>query len=192
MKQTLLTALALAAAAVLPTSILAQGAGPTLIPKWSNTTVFANQASVNGGAYNPATGNLLVCQAYGSTAGIVICRPSDGASTGTLNTNGVTGGTYALSGLTIDANGVIYVCNYAAAGGAKLYSWANEGATPVNFASSTLGAGNVGLTMGMWGAGNSAVFILSSSTTGPLYVYYDGSAWQSKQLTVIPARSKAA
>ena len=168
------------AAALFATAVQAQ----TLVPKWSNTTVFgANQIYVNGGAYNPTTGNLIVCESAGS-AGIYVCRPSDGASTGTLSLTGVSGGTYAACGLAIDANGVIYSCNYAAAGATKLYSWASESATPVNFASSTLGAGSIGKTLAMYGTGNNAVFILSTSSTGPLYVYYNGTAWTSKALAV--------
>ena len=158
--------------------------GPTLVPKWTNTTVFAGvfQANADGGAYNPATGNLLVSSTFPNL--IVVCRPSDGASNAVLSLTGVAGGTYAVCGLNIGTNGVIYACNCAVAGGTKLYSWANESATPVNFANSTNGAGNVGQTMAMAGAGTNAVFILSSSTTGAVYVYYDGANWQSKQLTV--------
>jgi hypothetical protein len=156
--------------------------GPALVPKWTNTTVFGNQASVNGGAFNPVTGHLLVCQALSTPASIVICRSSDGASVGTLNTTGVSGGTYALSGLAIDASGVIYASSYAS-GGCSLYSWANESAAPVNFANPGGGAGNIGQTMAGFGTGTNAVFILSSSFV-PLYACYDGANWLSKELNV--------
>jgi hypothetical protein len=179
-KTTITILLALAFAGFLTTA-QAQ-TGPALVPKWTNTTVFANQASVNGGAFNPATGHLLVCQASSSPASIVICGPLAGARIGTLNTNGVSGGTYTLSGLAIDASGVIYASSYAS-GGCSLYSWANESAAPVNFANPGGGAGNIGQTMAEFGTGTNAVFILSSSFV-PLYVYGDGTNWQSKQLNV--------
>ena len=180
MKTSVTILLALACAGFLTTA-QAQ-TGPALVPKWTNTTVFGNQASVNGGAFNPVTGHLLVCQASASAASIVICGPLAGVRVGTLNTNGVSGGTYALSGLAIDANGVIYASSYAS-GGCSLYSWANESAAPVNFANPSSGTGNIGQTMAEYGTGTSAVFILSSSFV-PLYVYGDGTNWQSKQLNV--------
>ena len=66
MKRTLITILALAAVELL--TARAQSLPPTLIPKWTNTTVFgANQVYVNGGAYNPTTGNLIVCQCHTPT-----------------------------------------------------------------------------------------------------------------------------
>ena len=181
MKTNITVLMALALAGFLATA-QAQ-TGPALVPKWSNTSSFTTQSYVNGGAFNPTTGNLIVCQASGTGLGIYICQPSDGASTGMLNTTGVSGGIYALSGLAVDANGVIYASSYAS-GGCSLYSWTNESAAPVNFASPGGGSGNIGQTMAEYGTGTSAVFILSSSSTGPLYVYYDDANWQSKQLTV--------
>ena len=154
----------------------------TLIPKWSNTEFGPNQIYINGGAFNPTTSNLLVCGSL--THFIDICEPSDGAIIGSLDVSATSGGTYAISGMTIDTNGVIYACNYAAAGAAHLYSWANESAGAVNFANSTLGSGSIGKTMAMYGAGTNAVFILSTTGTGAVYVYYNGTAWTSKQLSV--------
>jgi hypothetical protein len=162
----------------------------TLVPKWANTIVFgASQIYVNGGAFNPVTSNLIVC--VSSPNAIDICRPSDGAITGTLSLSGVSGGTYATCGLAIDTNGVIYACNYAGAGATKLYSWASESAAPVNFATSTLGVGSMGKTLAVFGSGNNAVFIVSSSSTAAIYVYYNGTAWTSKQLTVSSGTAQA-
>jgi hypothetical protein len=158
--------------------------GQTLVQKWANTSVLgANQQFVDGAVFNASTGNLIVCEAA-ATPTIMRLSAVDGSSIGNMTVTGVSGGTYGTSGLAIDASGVIYGCNYAAAGATKLYSWANETASPANFANSTLGAGSVGKTMGIYGSGNNAVFIVSSSTTAGIYVYYNDSAWTSKQLTV--------
>jgi hypothetical protein len=154
----------------------------TLVPKWSNSQFGPNQIYINGGAFNPATSNLLVCGSF--THFIDVCQPSDGSMISSLDMTGVSGGTYTVSGMTVDSNGYIYACNYAAAGATKLYYWTNETATPMNFANSTLGVGTIGKTMAMYGQGTNAVFILSSTSTGAVYVYYNGVSWVSKQLTV--------
>jgi hypothetical protein len=93
---------------------------------------FTNDNNTRGIAYNAATGNLLVVSRTGGV-NIRVIRASTGEVLSQLNVTGVAGGTFAASLIDVTPNGRIFVANLtlnATTGPLKIYTWANEGATP--------------------------------------------------------------
>ena len=164
-----------------------------LVQRWANTSITLG-AGNNGVGYSPVSGNVIVSVCSSGTAGnatIYQLMFSDGTSAGanlSVPNTLVIGGTYVIGGLAVGSDGVIYASNYGAAGATRIYTWANEGATPtlLGGANFTLGVGSIGKNLTVYGTGNNAVLLVTSTTTGPLYIYYDtsSSSWKAKQLTV--------
>jgi hypothetical protein len=176
------------AAALLATTAPAQN----LVQRWANTTITLGSGN-NGLGYSPVSGNVIASVCSSSTAGnatIYQLKFADGTSAGanlSVPSALITGGTYVIGGLAVGSDGVIYACNYVGAGATRIYKWANESATPTQLgANFTLGVGTIGKNLTVYGSGNNAVFLLASTSTGPLYVYYDTgtSTWTAKQLAV--------
>jgi hypothetical protein len=185
MKQPIITILALLAVALLVTPARAQN----LVQKWANTTITLGSGN-NGLGYSPVSGNVIASACASGTAGnatIYQLKFSDGTSAGanlSVPSGTIAGGTYVIGGLDVGSDGVTYVCAYGTSM-AKIYTWANESATPTVLCNLTgVGVGAIGKNMRVYGTGNNAVFLLTSTTTGPVYVYWTGSAWAAKTLTV--------
>ena len=163
-----------------------------LVQRWANTTITLGSGN-NGLGYSPVSGNVIASVCSSATAGsatIYQLKFSDGTSAGanlSVPSALIAGGTFVIGGLTVGSDGVIYACNYGAVGATRIYKWANEGATPTQLgANFTLGAGSMGKNLTVYGSGNNAVFLVTSTTTGPLYIYFDTgtSTWTAKQLAV--------
>lgn len=88
-----------------------------------------------GLGYNPATGHLLLTDRAGGTF-VHVLDGTTGADLGTLNTTGITGGTFGINMLRVADDGAIYAANLttdssaASPGPVKIYRWANETAAP--------------------------------------------------------------
>jgi len=80
-----------------------------------------------GLAYNPATGNLILCS-RAVAPGLRILNGATGADLGGLDTTGVAGGTFTLNLVDCGADGTIYACNLStsAAANFKVYKWVAE------------------------------------------------------------------
>jgi hypothetical protein len=185
MKRTLIAILVLFVVALFTTIAEAQ----SLVLKWANTSITLGSGN-NGLGYSPVSGNVIASVCASSTAGnatIYQLKFSDGTSAGanlSVPAGTITGGTYVIGGLDVGSDGVIYACAYGATM-ARIYTWANESATPTVLCNLTgVGVGSIGKNLRVYGTGNNAVFLLTSTTTGPVYVYYNGSAWAAKTLTV--------
>jgi hypothetical protein len=127
---------------------------------WLSGTAFGangTNGSIRSMAYNSTTGNVLV--ANGSTVQLV--NGTTGAVGSLLTATGISGGTRALSTVTVTSDGAIYGSNLVTSSTAsafKIYRWANESATPTTFYS-----GNAGVSTGAR-AGDSLVAYGSDAT----------------------------
>jgi hypothetical protein len=87
-----------------------------------------------GMAYNPANNHLYLVNRAGGLS-VQVLDGTTGASTGkTLDVSGISGGTIALSAITVAGDGAIYAANLVLnndnGGNVRIYRWANENATP--------------------------------------------------------------
>ncbi|HUS35913.1 MAG TPA: DUF4623 domain-containing protein [Verrucomicrobiae bacterium] len=112
----------------------------TLTPLWdlqpgSRTYLPAapGDSAQRGMDYNPISNHLLVASRTGGTF-VHILNADTGADLGTLNTTGITGGTFAISQIRVADDGAIYAANLttdANTSPLKIYRWAHEEAVPV-------------------------------------------------------------
>ena len=101
---------------------------------WEKSTAdfswFNADNNTRGMGYNPDTDHLLVASRSGGT-NIWILDAATGDSLGSLDMNGVSGGTFPINIVRVDAAGVIYAGNLTLAGGSfKVYRWESESAAP--------------------------------------------------------------
>jgi len=189
-RQLVLGACVVAAITVFAATAQAQ----TLVAKWNVNPVAANQATAHGMGYNPTTGNLIVSQCSGAASATVYSlKTTDGSANANLSTTGLptSGHLYMIGGSTVASDGTIYACSLnrstspTGGGTQKIYSWANEGATPSTLCTwSWIGNGDQGKNLSVYGTGNNAVFLLTGTSTTAIYVYWNGSAWAQKLLTI--------
>jgi hypothetical protein len=98
-------------------------------------TPLTGDNNQRGMGYNPLTGHILLTDRTGGTF-VHILSAATGADLGTMNTTGITGGTFNLNLLRVANDGAIYAANLttdsasASPGPIKIYRWANESATP--------------------------------------------------------------
>jgi uncharacterized lipoprotein YddW (UPF0748 family) len=152
-----------------------------------------------GIAYNPVTGNLLVVSRAQGTK-ICVLDAETGTDLYTMNTTGVSGGTYALNMIGVADDGVVYACNLATtASQFKIYRWENDDpATPPTVVFSGDPAGVSGERWGdsfdvrrsgkdtqlLVGARNTAGFCLVLTTNGTTFtsrriVYTHGGCYST-------------
>ena len=159
----------------------------TLVPKWQNSAV--GDPINRDMAYNPATGNLLLVK---NTAAVLRFNSVDGTSAGAdLDTNGVSGGTFRLSGIAVLADGTIFGCNYVTGAQStsplKIYQWSSEAGTPTLLTSlGTLPgttASRFGAMLRVFTTATTTNFLIAGTTVG-LFARFDGTTWTFKELTV--------
>jgi hypothetical protein len=101
---------------------------------------------------------------------IRILNPTTGADLGSLDTTGITGGTFAVNTAAVGGDGVIYVNNLttqSTTSPLKVYSWATEASVPTVAYSgdSGLAGARVGDTLAANGSGSSTRLTLGYSST---------------------------
>lgn len=104
---------------------------------------LANDNNVRSMAYNRATGKLVFASRTGGTH-VRLLNGTTGVDMGGLNVTGISGGTFAVNGVGVAADGRIYVSNLStntSTSAFKVYEWSNEAAAPVNVISSNILAG---------------------------------------------------
>jgi hypothetical protein len=123
-----------------------------------------------GIAYNAATDHVYVANRTGGTT-VNILNGSTGASAGTLNVTGITGGTFAINCIRVATDGAIYAANLespalGATGNLKIYRWANEGAAPTTVLDATMPTSfRFGDNMALRGSGASTLMVFGQNTT---------------------------
>ena len=167
-----------AALAVLVPATVAQSLN--LEPIWSvaaGSQPYLGGAGSNterGMAYNPVTGNLLLVSRNGGLS-VNVLDNSNGSRIRTLDTTGITGGTFALNQVGVAADGAIYAANLvtdANASAYKVYRWASDsdpGAPTLVYSGNPAGAGvttRVGDNLRVNGFGALTQIIAGVGTSG--------------------------
>jgi hypothetical protein len=147
-----LFSLALLAAALAGTVVNGKAQTITVSNLWSISTT-AGRPYVTGGstergvAYNPVNNHVyIVSRAAAVTLKVAIVDGDTGADLGALSVAGITGGTFAVSTITVADDGVIYAANLTTGSATtpyKIYRWNNEASTPaVVYAANPSGGAN--------------------------------------------------
>ena len=107
--------------------------------------------------------HLYLVSRSGGTNNVRILDPFTGADLGGLNTNGISGGTFAVNMIAVANDGRIYVGNLSTAVGPaapyKIYQWTDESSSPVAAYSATnfFTGGRVGDSLAVMGSGGSTL-----------------------------------
>ena len=167
-------------AAVLPLYNTAQATNLWTVPLGSRPYLSTNVALnlERGLTFNPATSNLLLVS-RGEVSGfsVVALNPLTGADNYSLDTNGISGGTFPINMIRAASDGAVYAANLttaAANSGAlayRLYRWADDSSNTVPTLS-FIGDPGFGVAAGLrWGdnlalrgAGNDTQILLASGT----------------------------
>lgn len=129
-----------------------------------------------GLGWNPVTKNIVLPSRSGGNF-VAIINGVTGAVVKTMDTTGVSGGTLAMMGAGVSADGEIYVTNLQSGSSAlspfKIYKWMSEGDTnapTIAFSQvnpqTTSGAFRYGDAFDVYGSGPSLQFAAAGSTTG--------------------------
>lgn len=129
---------------------------------------------VRGGAYNPATDNILMATRQLGNR-VLVLNSATGDSVGVLNNTNVTGGTFGINEMGVTSDGNIFAANLSAAGtGLKIYHWPNQSPTTAprivfDGTTSTLTAGRYGDSFAVEGNFGSV------ASPGTVTIYVSGS-----------------
>jgi hypothetical protein len=139
-------------------------------------------ATVRGITYNPANNRLYVVDRHSSLA-VKILDGDTGAQVGTLDVTGVTGGTFALSMIDVDDQGVIYAANLStsATSNFKVYRWATESSAPTVAFDGLANRARTGDSFAVTGSGASTKMAAAGgSTAGQDFAFFttaDGASY---------------
>src|SRR5262249_26251865 len=142
-----------------------------------------NGFNMRGIAYDPVSGKLVFVDTHAGSGGssnivanaaIYTLNPDSGQIIGTLNTNGIAGGSYTHVVAGVADEGVVYVCNQTTASTTtvfKIYRWssATNFTDPpiVAFTNTFTPSDRLGQTMDVRGAGtNTQIIVGPSSANG--------------------------
>jgi len=135
----------------------------------------ASADQVRGGAYNPATDNILMATRQLGNR-VLILNSATGDSVGVLNNTDVTGGTFGINEMGVTSDGNIFAANLITAGtGLKIYHWPNQSPTTAprvvfDGTTSTLTAGRYGDAFAVEGSFG------TDANPGTITIYVSGSA----------------
>jgi hypothetical protein len=129
-----------------------------------------------GMGWNPVTKNIVLPSRNGGNF-VAIIDGTTGAVVKTMDTTGVSGGTLAMMGAGVSADGAIYVPNLQSGSSAispfKVYKWLSEsdtGAPSIAFSqvnpATTTGGWRFGDAFDVYGSGTAATFASAGTTTG--------------------------
>ncbi len=129
-----------------------------------------------GLGWNPVTKNIVLPSRNGGNF-VAIIDGTSGAVVKTMDTTGVSGGTLAMMGAGVSADGAIYVPNLQSGSSAlnpfKVYKWLSEsdtGAPSIAFSqvnpATTTGGWRFGDAFDVYGSGTAATFASAGSTSG--------------------------
>ncbi len=152
-----------------------------------------------GLACNPVNQHLLVVNR--TTPSVHVLEAATGADLWTLNTSGVSGGTYPLLLVGVADDGAVYAANLTTAGSTtafKLYRWGSDASSTVPSVaySGDPGAGNGqrwGDTLDVRGAGTNTQVVLASRSGNvvALLTTADGTNFAARLITVADAPNGA-
>ncbi len=139
-------------------------------PAWKieggETTWFGTGNTERGGAYNPATGHVLVVSRAVSPR-VVILDAANGDSIGVLESINIAGGTFPINEIGVTEDGQIFAGNLtvdATSSPFKVYRWADEAdSARAVFEATFSDGGRYGDAFGVGGSGE-AVDVFASGT----------------------------
>ncbi|MCS7034531.1 MAG: DUF4623 domain-containing protein [Phycisphaerae bacterium] len=122
-----------------------------------------------GIAYNAITNRVYLVNRAGGLS-IRILDGDTGAEVGTLNTSGITGGTFVLSTIAVGDDGAIYGANLTtntSSSALKIYRWADESAVPTvafNGSPTNAAGARFGDSLAARGSGTNTQLIMGGNT----------------------------
>ncbi len=150
------------------TTLWEKSAGTSTLPGWFGTDLTRGLAFGNNHVY-------IVSRTGGNF--VYIYNAATGDSLGMLRTDGISGGTYAVSDVEVSSNGVIFVCNLttnASTSALKVYKYTTEADSPVVAINYTgVAAARLGDKFTVTGstADNSIIIWAASANTKELYKF---------------------
>jgi hypothetical protein len=156
---------------------------------WSISTAEARSyvsatANERGVAYNPVLGYAYIVSRNGTPAKIARVDAATGLDLGSLDTNGVSGGTFLLSQIGVADDGAIYAANLttgsagtSSSGPFRLYRWPDDGSapTPIYIGNPMVNSGNSSIRLGdvfdVRGSGANTEIIAAANATNVVCVF---------------------
>lgn len=133
---------------------------------------------VRGAAYNPATGNILVASRAGGINIQKVDRTT-GESSGSLDVDGIAGGTLPLNRIAVTEDGQIFATNLILDTGNnfRIYYWADEDAdVELLFEGNPSPFARYGDGIGISGSGNDVWLFVSGTFTNAIAAFhFDGT-----------------
>ncbi len=142
-------------------------------------------ATVRGIAYNPMTNNVYVVDRDGGL-NIEVRNGDTGALVDTLDTTGITGGTFTGNMIGVGGDGAIYMGNLVVGDGFKVYRWADESSAPTVAFDDLTGRDRTGDSFAVLGSGADTQ-IVSSGGSGDNGFFHlttaDGTSFTGSNVT---------
>lgn len=158
---------------------------------------FLQGANLQRGlTYNPTNNHVYVVDRNGGTF-VHILDGDTGAPLGSLDTTGVSGGTFTLNMIDVDDQGVIYAANLSTSttSNFKIYRWADEAAAPTVAFDGPANRTRTGDTFAVTGSGANTLFVAAGgSNAGEDYALFstsDGLSYTVTNPTAIGAATGA-
>jgi hypothetical protein len=120
-------------------------------------------ATVRGIAYNAAANHVYVVDRDGGLR-VEVRHGDTGALVSTLDTTGISGGTFAGNMIDVADDGAIYMGNLVVGGTFKVYRWSNEAATPTVAFDGSTGRARTGDSFAVIGSGSDTQIIAAGGT----------------------------
>ena len=162
------------------------------LPPGSRSYLTGTGNNQRGLAYNPVTGHLILVNRAGSLS-INVIDGATGTNVGTMNTTGISGGTFVLSKIEVAEDGVIYGANFGSFPSTvfTVYRWADESAVPtVAFAGDPAGGAGpqqYGNSFALRGGGtNTQMLVPTQRDVVALLTTADGVSFSSRLITGVP------
>jgi hypothetical protein len=150
------------------------GTNGWLTPASSSGYLTTNNEQ-RGMTYNAVTNEVLVAfrQTVSSVSNsIARFNGTTGAFVGVMDKTGITGGDFAINGVDVTTDGVIYAANTASGSNPfKVYRWENATATPTTAFNNTIntapiaGITHLGQAFAVFGTGSATQFAAGGTTT---------------------------
>lgn len=170
------------------TTLWEKSASTSSLPTWFGTDLTRGLGYGNNHVY-------VVSRTGGSF--VYIFNAATGDSVGMLRTDGISGGTYAVSDVEVSSNGVIFVCNLttsASTSAFKIYKYATEADSPlvaINYTAPVAARLGDKFTVTGSTADNSIIIWAASANTKELYKFTTADNGATFTATIIPLPSLA-
>lgn len=148
------------------TALSSFGGGDGWLAPGESGYIADTSSLARGLTYNAVSNKLYVVDRTGGI-NVRIYNGDTGAAEGTFNVTGITGGTFALNMIDVDASGVIYGANLSTANTSnfKVYQWTNTTLAPTLAFDGLTSRVRTGDTFAVKGSGINTQFIAAGGST---------------------------